>query len=126
MYIVHTLHGLPCACLGGAMGTDRRSSDRLDPEHGPRAQSPRDARLNLRAPSSQLETIRLAAQRSHKSVSAFVLESATAAADDVLADLRWFQINDAAWDEFEALLDRPVVNKPRLSALLSQEDPFVD
>ena len=56
----------------------------------------------------------------------FVLDSASIAAEQALADRRWFQLDAEAWDNFQALLERPVIFKPRLAALLAQEDPFVD
>jgi uncharacterized protein (DUF1778 family) len=41
------------------------------------------------------------------------------------ADRRWFTLDDAAWETFEDLLDRPAVIKPRLAELLSEEPrPF--
>ena len=86
----------------------------------------RDARLNLRANSAQLEKIRRAADTKHTSVTDFVLDSASIAADQVLADRRWFQVDAVAWSDFQVLLERPVVYKPRLAALLAQDDPFHD
>lgn len=86
----------------------------------------RDARLNLRATMSQASLIRRAAEASHKSMTDFVLDSATSAAERVLADRRWFSLTEQRWDEFQSSLDRPAVYKPRLAALLESEDPFVD
>lgn len=86
----------------------------------------RDARINLRLASGQLDSIRRAAEARDKSITSFVLESASAAAEQVLADRRMFRLSAEAWDEFDALLERPVVSKPRLRALLAHEDPFVD
>lgn len=84
----------------------------------------RDDRLNLRASREQTEVIRLAAQISEATVTEFVLGSAVAAAERVLVDRRWFELDDANWVAFHAALDRPAVLKPRLSALLSEPDPF--
>ena len=86
----------------------------------------RDARLNLRTSAAQASLIRRAAEASHKSMTDFVLDSATSAAEQVLADRRWFQLTDTNWTAFEAILDRPAVHKPRLAALLATSDPFVD
>lgn len=36
------------------------------------------------------------------------------------------KLDDDAWAEFDALLSRPSVFKPRLSARLNAPDPFVD
>lgn len=86
----------------------------------------RDSRLNLRLANTQLDSIRRAAAAREKTVTEFVLDCASVAAEQVLADRRWFRLNEEAWDSFDALLERPVVFKPRLSALMAQEDPFVD
>jgi uncharacterized protein (DUF1778 family) len=86
----------------------------------------RDSRFSLRSTSAQASLIRRAAEASHKSMTDFVLDSATSAAEQVLADRRWFQLTDIRWTDFEALLDRPAVHKPRLAALLESEDPFID
>jgi uncharacterized protein (DUF1778 family) len=85
----------------------------------------RETRLNLRTTARQDTLIRLAARTTNKTVTDFVLESASNAAEQVLADRRWFMLDDAAWASFEDLLDRPAVVKPRLTELLSDEsNPF--
>jgi uncharacterized protein (DUF1778 family) len=43
---------------------------------------------------------------------------------DVLADRRMFAIDDAAWGEFLAVLDRPVSHKPRLEELFAEPSVF--
>lgn len=87
----------------------------------------RETRLNLRANARQDRLIRLAAQASNKTVTAFILDSASAAAEQVLADRRWFMLDDAAWAAFQDALERPAVIKPRLAELLSEEsDLFED
>jgi uncharacterized protein (DUF1778 family) len=87
---------------------------------------PRDTRLSFRASSRQAALFRDAAEATEKSVTDFVLESAAAAAERVLAERRWFRIDKESWDAFQATLDRPVVFKPRLNALLGSQDGFVD
>src|SRR3954463_271705 len=81
----------------------------------------REARLNLRTTAKQDALIRLAAQATSKTVTDFVLDSASNAAEQVLADRRWFLLDDAAWASFEDFLERPAVLKPRLRDLLTQE-----
>jgi uncharacterized protein (DUF1778 family) len=66
--------------------------------------------------------IRRAAEAEGKTVTSFVLDSATATAQQVLADQRMFLIGSEAWDEFLAALDRPVMRKPRLEGLLRKID----
>ncbi len=93
---------------------------------GHRSTEQRDTRLNIRVTSSQAELIRRAAESSHQTVTDFVVESAAITAQRVLADRRWFALDDDDWADFEALLARPVVVKPRLSERLNAPDPFVD
>lgn len=88
--------------------------------------SPRDTRLNLRTTAREEALIREAATASHQTVTDFVLRSATAAAEHVLADRRSFSLSAEQWAEFAVLLDRPVVHKPRLAKLLAERDPFED
>jgi uncharacterized protein (DUF1778 family) len=86
--------------------------------------SQRDARLNLRASSQQQQLIRSAAAALDKSVTDFVLESATTNAERVLADRRWFLLSEEAWEDFQNLLDAPVSSMPKLAALLSEPTVF--
>lgn len=43
---------------------------------------------------------------------------------EALADRRLYAIDDAAWMEFLAMLDRPMSHKPRLAQLLTEPSPF--
>ena len=81
----------------------------------------KEGRLSLRANPRQETLIRHAAEVQGKTVTSFVLDSATATAQQVLADQRTFLLGPAAWDEFVAALDRPVRRRPRLEALLRQK-----
>lgn len=90
------------------------------------ARPTRDSRLSFRASARQATLFRRAAEALDKSMTEFVLDSASAAAEQVLADRRWFQIDQHAWTRFEVALERPAVFKPRLSESLHAEDPFVD
>jgi uncharacterized protein (DUF1778 family) len=82
----------------------------------------REARLNIRATAKQDALIRLAAQATSKTVTDFILDSASNAAEQILADRRWFLLDDAAWTAFEDSLERPPVVKPRLRELVMDED----
>ncbi len=84
----------------------------------------RDSRLNLRTSSHQDDLIRRAASALDKSVTDFVLESATAQAERVLTDRRWFALDDERWERFQALLDAPAPAMPKLRALLSEPTVF--
>lgn len=84
----------------------------------------RDSRLNIRTSAQQQQLIRSAAAALDKSVTDFVLESATANAERVLTDRRWFRLSEAQWADFEALLDAPVAKTPKLASLLSEPTVF--
>ena len=86
----------------------------------------KDARLSVRVAQSQIALIRRAAEAEDTSVTNFVISSAALAAEQVLADRRWFRLEGASWEAFEALLERPAIFKPRLAELLAAEDKFVD
>lgn len=93
------------------------------PSEHPFTEAPpsREARLNLRTTARQDTLIRLAAQATSKTVTDFVLDSASIAAEQILADRRWFLLDDAAWTAFEDSLERPAVVKPKLRELLADE-----
>jgi uncharacterized protein (DUF1778 family) len=84
----------------------------------------RDTRLNLRASREQQQLIKRAAAALDKSMTDFVLESAAARAEEVLADRRWFLLDDEAWARFEELLDAPVEDMPRLRRTLTEPTVF--
>lgn len=84
----------------------------------------RDTRLNLRTSSKQQQLIRRAASALDKSVTDFVLDSATVAAEQVLADRHWFMLDDEQWANLQARLDAPAVDTPRLRALLTEPTVF--
>ena len=90
-------------------------SDQVDVTPG------RETRLNLRATAEQYTLIRQAAQTTGKTVTDFVLDSASIAAEQILADRRRFLLDDDAWTAFDDLLERPAVLRPRLKELLEPE-----
>jgi uncharacterized protein (DUF1778 family) len=94
--------------------------------HDTEAVLARETRLNLRATARQNTLIRLAAQTANKTVTDFILDSASNAAEQVLADRRWFMLDESAWVAFQDLLERPAVTKPRLAELLSEESDLFD
>lgn len=97
-----------------------------DTAHEAEAKPTRETRLNLRATAKQDALIRLAAQASSKTVTEFVLDSASNAAEQVLADRRWFMLDESSWMAFQDLLERPAIAKPRLAELLSEEPDLFD
>lgn len=84
----------------------------------------RQSRINLRASNRQEQLLRHAAAATDRTVTDFVLESAVVEAERVLADRRWFLIDDAQWDEFQRLLEQPARELPKLRALLADPAPF--
>jgi uncharacterized protein (DUF1778 family) len=97
-----------------------------DEDHELEPARTRETRLNLRTNARQDTLIRLAAQATNKTVTAFILDSASYAAEQVLADRRWFILDESAWAAFDDLLERPAVVKPRLAKLLSEESNLFD
>jgi len=84
----------------------------------------RQARINLRASTRQEQLLKQAAAVTERTVTDFVLDSAVLEAERVLADRRWFLIDDERWDEFQRLLEAPARELPKLRALLAEPSPF--
>lgn len=83
-----------------------------------------EARIAVRVSHEHDDLIRHAAEAEGKTVTDFTVEAVVSHARDVLADRRLFQLDDAAWTQFLALMDRPVQHKPRLDKLFSAEPIF--
>lgn len=80
--------------------------------------------INLRVNQSQCELIDLAAKTLSKSRSAFIMESALRAAENVLLDRIFFNLDEIAYGQFiEALESPPQVNE-RLLDTLSAKAPW--
>ncbi|HZV49244.1 MAG TPA: DUF1778 domain-containing protein [Candidatus Dormibacteraeota bacterium] len=80
------------------------------------------ARLNLRASQRQLELLRLAAEVQGKTLSDFVLGTATERAQEILVEQRHFVASPEAWDEFMRLLEDPPPPSPALVELFRDPD----
>ncbi len=85
--------------------------------------APRDRRINLRTSQRQEAVLKQAARAADTSLTDFVLKTAMAEAERVLADRRWFVATPEQYEEFLDLLDKPV-ETPRLAALLAAPSPF--
>lgn len=83
----------------------------------------KDRRINLRTTTRQEQLLRRAAQASGESLTEFVLETAIAQAERVLADRRSFVGTDEQMAEFTRLLDAPVATG-KLAALFARESVF--
>ncbi len=84
----------------------------------------KDARLAMRLTPDQDALIRDAAAVTGQSLTEFVTTAAVSRAEDTLADRRVFRLDDAAWTEFAAILDRPAKRIPELAALLGEQAPW--
>lgn len=80
--------------------------------------------INLRAPARQRHLVDQAAKALGKTRTEFILDAACQAAEEVLLDRRFFQLDPDAFEQFTAMLDAPVSPDPRLRALLSRKAPW--
>jgi uncharacterized protein (DUF1778 family) len=80
----------------------------------------RTEKLDLRLTVNAKRALQSAAQATHKTLSDFVLESALARADSVLADRQVFRLDAKQWEAFMAALDAPPRARPRLARLLTE------
>ena len=81
-------------------------------------------RLAARLTPEQDALIRRAAEVEGTDLTNFTITAALAHARDVLADRRLFVLDDTAWTQFVAMLDRPVSYKPRLEKLFAERSIF--
>jgi uncharacterized protein (DUF1778 family) len=84
----------------------------------------KDSRFAVRLTSEQDALIRRAAEVEGTDLTNFTVTATLAHARDVLADRRLFVLDDAAWTEFLAVLDRPVSHKPQLEKLFAERSIF--
>ena len=85
--------------------------------------SPKTSRsaFEVRTTPNMKALLQRAAASSHKNVTEFLLEAGINAAEDALVDRRIFRLDDHQWQAFQAILDRPVADKPRLTRLLAEK-----
>lgn len=81
-------------------------------------------RFAVRLTAEQDALIRRAAEVEGTDLTNFTVTATLAHARDVLADRRLFVLDQLAWSEFVAVLDRPVSHKPRLERLLAEPSIF--
>jgi uncharacterized protein (DUF1778 family) len=84
----------------------------------------KDARIAVRVSHAQDSLIRRAAEAEGLTVTDFTVQAAVNHAREILADRRLFQLDDAAWTEFLAVLDRPVQHKSQLGKLFADDSIF--
>ncbi|WP_027443844.1 DUF1778 domain-containing protein [Erythrobacter cryptus] len=81
----------------------------------------RSERIEVRTTPSMKALLQQAARFSRKNVTEFLLEAGIQAAEEALVDRRLFRLDDAQWQAFQDVLDRPVQSKPRLARLLAEK-----
>lgn len=86
----------------------------------------RTEKLDLRLTAEAKSTLIAAAQAQRRSLSEFVLESALRHAEEALADRRVFQLPPENWAAFQAALDAPPRELPRLRKLFLRPSVFSD
>jgi len=84
----------------------------------------KDDRLQLRVDAASKRRLEEAASEAHLSVSAFVLQAANQAADDLLAERRTIHLSPDAAAAFAEALDRPAEVNERLAAALERPAKF--
>ena len=81
-------------------------------------------RFAVRLTAEQDALIRRAAEVEGTDLTNFTVTATLAHARDVLADRRLFMVDDDAWAQFLAVLDRPVSRRPRLAELFAEQSVF--
>lgn len=84
----------------------------------------RTEKLDLRLTPDAKRMLASAAAAERRSLSDFVLESALDRAEETLADRRSFQLDAERWTAFQAALDAPPKDLPRLKQLLNKPGIF--
>lgn len=78
-------------------------------------------RVDLRISPAAKEMIQAAARAQDKTVSEFLIDSGLASAAETLADRRLFILDDVRWETFQAALDAPPRQRPRLARLMTSD-----
>ena len=84
----------------------------------------RDININIRAKRTQRDLIDQAAELLGKTRSDFMLETACREAEDVLLDQRLFILGAETFEKFQALLDAPPSENPKLRKLMATKAPW--
>jgi len=85
---------------------------------------PKTAPINMRVEPSQHALLTRAAALLHKDRSAFILDVACQAAENVLLDQRLFYLNEEDFGAFEAALVAPIPDNAKLKSLLMKPSPW--
>jgi uncharacterized protein (DUF1778 family) len=82
----------------------------------------KESRVNLRATERQIDLLRKAAEAQGRTLSDFVLATATERAEEILVERRHFVATPEAWDEFMRALEDPPKPVPALVKLFRRAD----
>jgi uncharacterized protein (DUF1778 family) len=88
------------------------------------ASAPRTEKLDLRLTPQAKQRIAAAAEGLGRTVSDFVLTAALERADEALAEQREFKLSAAKWEAFQAALDAPPHDIPRMRRLMQEPSIF--
>lgn len=80
--------------------------------------------INMRIRPAQRELIARAAELRHKSVSEFMIDAATEAAEDALLKQRVFLVDDEQYSQILQIMDSPVSDNPALQKMLDTPAPW--
>jgi uncharacterized protein (DUF1778 family) len=86
----------------------------------------KDDRLELRLTKSQKQQIEQAASIAGRSVTEFSVPLLVNEAHEVIRQERELRMSKEAWNEFNAILDRPAQSVSGLADLLKRPSVFVD
>ncbi len=89
-----------------------------------RRETGRGVTINLRADRRKRTLIDRAAAAVGKNRSEFMLDAACREATAVLLDQRLFMLDDKAFKQFTAALDKPPADNPKLRRLLTTRAPW--
>jgi uncharacterized protein (DUF1778 family) len=78
-------------------------------------------RIELRVSSAQKDTFARAAEARGETMTDFINNAASVAAEEALANRTAFALSPGKWTAFVAALDRPASPKKRLAKLLSKK-----
>jgi uncharacterized protein (DUF1778 family) len=78
------------------------------------------SRINLRASREQEDLLRNVAQRKGRTMTDFIIESACEAAEQELANEKYFRLSMAQWNAFIEALDRPAQVHQSLRQLFAE------
>ncbi len=76
-------------------------------------------RVDLRISPMAKEMTQAAARAQEETVSELLIDNGLASATETLAERRLFILNDARWEAFQATLDIPPRQRPRLARLMA-------